>query len=125
MSKHKTLILKKSKWTCGSPLTNQNPENCLGSGLVKLLNIYGEMCCLGQFCLQIDTTLTEEDIKNKMMPSGLKKDIPLFTTENHNNTLLSKNLAKINDDVNTTVDEKITDIRKELKKAKIQLKVVD
>lgn len=88
-----------SKWRSGRFSMTQT-----GSGLTKLLNHEGYMCCLGFCALQIGYSI--EDIKNKDMPSDiLQEDLvpnPLVVEcynlfHSSGNSELSKEAMFIND----------------------------
>lgn len=110
----KTLILDESKWRCGD--YHASPENRRGEGLTLLLNQNGEMCCLGQFSLQLLPKLSEAEIRNVGTPRHTERRIPLLTRSNKEGGLVNTKLAQqamiINDDPDTTVTKKVSLLRK-------------
>jgi hypothetical protein len=125
--KNKTLILDYSKWRCGG---NNAKENKLGSGETSLLNSEGFMCCLGQWSLQLDKNLTKKEIKEHGAPSriSLTKKIPLLTKKDEGgniDTAFSNRAIHINDGYETTPDQKISALRRLMKKWKYKLKVIN
>jgi len=107
----KTLILDYSKWRCGG----RGRKNRLGRGETRLGNKEGFQCCLGQFSLQLNKSLTSKDIKDKATPALLGKVIsPLTVLINDKvtvNTTLSSNAMSINDSQKMTIEQKITALR--------------
>lgn len=110
----KKLILDYSKWRCGGGISDYN-KNALGEGLTYLLNTEGYMCCLGQFSLQIAPKLKEKDIKGRGTPAGTNTNIGCLTKIHDGsvfNSTLSDLAMNINDDPNTTPEEKIAELKK-------------
>lgn len=117
----KTLTLDKSKWRCGGKTNNS--ANKLGKGPTKLLNEEGFMCCLGQFALQLGAT--EDMIRGRAIPAHIHislEGLNVFTDyATHNpderndgcwdDTQLSCEAMKINDDIVTTVEDKISNLK--------------
>lgn len=116
MKAKKQLTLDYSKWRCGD-----NDINRLGEGKTLLLNDRGYMCCLGQFSLQFGCSKTE--IKGVSFPYGLGKRIPLLTDHSGSHTEFSRKAVSINDNLETTPEEKISLLRKLLKGKGIRLVV--
>ncbi len=110
-------VLEKSKWRCG-----QDGPNKLGEGLTFLLNDKGYMCCLGQFSLQINP---EAHLYEKCLPNSDMFVEPNDLIDEDTFSDLSVDLVKINDNIDTTVDEKIDSIRGILEKAGHTLTVKD
>lgn len=105
----KQLTLDIKTWRCGG-----EGENRLGDGKTLLLNNKGFMCCLGQFSLQLNSTLKPENILDKAEPNDLSYEIPSLTEERDErfkNTFLSTKAMEINDDVDTTSKEKIEELQ--------------
>lgn len=96
------LILDYDQWKCGG-----HSQNSLGSGLTKLLNSEGYMCCLGQFSLQFE--VTEKEILHRTNPCDINKYIPLLNEKinRSENTEFSEKAVAINDTFKTTPLEKI------------------
>lgn len=115
MDKPKKLILDYSKWRCGG-----DGENKLGDGYTELLNKYGFACCLGQFSLQLG--LYEDDILGRGEPCECNTDIPLFVEDDG---VFVMRAININDDSDTTPEEKIEDIRDLLNGKGIELEVIN
>lgn len=119
--KLKTLILKKSKWVCGDPPSNDIKGHYNGKGEPMLLNSDGFMCCLGQFCRQLNPKIRLRDLLNKGMPLNLSMPITdlnekLPDSRYYINTKLSSRAQSINDDPNTTVYMKIKKLKSLFKK---------
>lgn len=98
----KKLTLDYSKWRCGGI---DNP-NALGEGYTRMMNEQGFMCCLGQISLQLNESLTPDDIKYKAFPSSVDRDIPLLSSD-AGDTILTDEAISINDDSDTTPNQKI------------------
>lgn len=99
----KTLILKKETWRCGGDGIYRN-----GEGETALRNDQGFMCCLGQFSIQMDPDVSEQDIIDVGEPFELSNSFGLEDLVHDGmNSELSVNAININDDENTTMDEKI------------------
>jgi hypothetical protein len=128
MGKPKKLILDYSKWRCGG-----DGENKVGDGMVALLNDQGFMCCLGQWHQQYG--VSDNDLLNKGEPNELPEETDTFSFENDwnesgecieiKNTNLSERAIGINDDEETTPDEKITLLSKLLSTEGIELEVIN
>lgn len=103
-----TLILDKSKWRCGGDTAR---EDCkLGEGPTFLVNDEGFMCCLGQFSLQINRNLRETDMLGIAEPDGVHEPIENLNDDGFNSSLAC-DAIEINDDGDTTIDEKIVALR--------------
>jgi hypothetical protein len=118
----KELILDYSKWRCGD-----DGDNKVGTGTTGLLNDQGYMCCLGQWCHQLGAPLPE--LLNNGEPQGIKTTIHLFVEEElpdgkYGNALTAE-CIRINDEPETTPDEKITQLTERLAKEGITLKVIN
>lgn len=114
----KQLILDYSTWRCGGD--NDMGEKSLGTGYTALLNKEGFMCCLGQFSKQLNPEITDKELLNNGEPSEVSEEIPFLNfpvedepdEERYLNSELSDKAIKINDDAKTTIDEKITELKK-------------
>lgn len=115
MDKPKKLILDYSKWRCGG-----EGINSLGQGDTQLLNIYGDMCCLGQFGLQLG--LPEDEMYEVEEPCECKTGIDLFVDDSG---VFVMRAISINDDEETTPEEKIKEIEVLLKEKGIELEVIN
>lgn len=112
----KTLILDVKTWRCGA-----NGNNRLGKGSTSLLNNEGYMCCLGQFCKQVDAKICGSS------PCSITHIDPSFD----NNLLVQESIdsafsavaMEINDDPNTTPKQKIKKLRSLCKKYRRRLVV--
>lgn len=125
MDKPKKLTLDYSKWRCG-----EDGDNALGTGKTKLLNEDGFMCCLGIWSLQLGAP--EGDLLQKDDPSELKMLIPLFAEDGRLKfrgcrwtTHLSTECMSINDDKDTTPEEKIEQLGELLREEGIELEVIN
>jgi hypothetical protein len=128
MDKPKKLILDYFKWRCGG-----DGENKVGDGTIALLNDLGFMCCLGQWHRQMG--VSESDLLNNGEPNELSEDTPVFSFENDwnesgecieiKNTKLSDMAIGINDDEDTTPEEKINLLTKLLATEDIELEVIN
>ena len=126
----KKLVLDYSKWRAGGDL---NGPNKVGEGLTSLLNDEGYMCCLGQWICQLGAP--PEMLKGYGEPNGLRVVYPPFSIAAHyeteeytwstENSNLSINCMRINDDAHTTPEEKIALLTEELKKEGIELEVIN
>lgn len=112
------LTLDYSTWRCGG---NKNSENILGEGPTQLLNGKGYMCCLGQFSLQLDEELEPKDIITKGDPADIQKNIFGLVDMREDdwqeddyiylNSALSSNAIEINDNEETTPEQKIEKLK--------------
>lgn len=131
------LVLDYSKWRCGGDFTDA-PGNQLGEGPTMLLNEQGFMCCLGQFSLQLDTDLDEYDICNLGEPADLDQEVtllcytegdvdPAAEDDEHttHSTILSDKAIAINDDGDTTPEEKIAQLRELFGAAGYEIEVIN
>jgi hypothetical protein len=136
----KQLILDYSKWRCGD-----DGENKIGTGTTALLNDQGFMCCLGQWCHQLGAPL--EELLNLGEPQEAKTTIDLFVdVEKHNyeyfcpekgeyvteeiidgkcGNTLSGDCITVNDNAESTPDEKIDKLTELLAEKGISLKVIN
>jgi hypothetical protein len=111
----KKLILYESKWRCGAE--SSNPENRRGKGRTLLKNSFGFSCCLGQFAPQLDKEIPEVHLLDRSMPVYLGKIIPLLTEKSASarvsekyyliDTKLSIVASQINDNPDTSIEEKV------------------
>jgi hypothetical protein len=119
------LILDYSKWRSGGKGPNR-----VGKGDTLLLNDEGFMCCLGQFCKQLNPLITDDTILNRGTPGGLREDIPLLNvnigiSSFHTETVLSQEAIKINDDYNSSSEEKIEELKSLFLQHKIEIEVIN
>lgn len=120
------LILDYSKWRCGG-----TGPNVLGEGHTSLYNPQGYMCCLGQFSLQLKPELTPKEIMNQACPDDLNIDIealveptvPGLTT--YSDTSLSLRAMSINDDKDTTPQQKIEMLKELFKQEGYEIEVIN
>lgn len=115
MDKPKKLILDYSKWRCGG-----DADNKLGEGYTELLNKHGFACCLGQFGLQLG--LFEDDILGRGEPCECKTEVPLFVEDGG---VFVMRAININDDPDTTPNQKINEIAELLNEEGIELEVIN
>lgn len=112
------LVLDYSIWRCGDFGATH-----LGEGTTSLRNIEGFECCLGQFCKQIDPTLVNDFILHTGEPYQLEREITGLTVMDehggwngedieYHNSILSTEAMSINDNTETTPDEKIIELKK-------------
>lgn len=127
MNKPEKLILDYSKWRCGG-----DGPNKLGEGYTELLNKFGFMCCLGLFESQCG--IPNDQLLKKDEPMDVETVIPLFAIQRYEpdedyhgriNTKLSLEAIGINDDPETTPEEKIELLTNLLAKEGIQLEVIN
>lgn len=108
----KTIIIDFPKWRCGS---NGPAENKNGIGKTCLRDKRtSEMCCLGFGCLQLNSNVTPEMINDLATPAA----VDLFVDDlcqrinkdstTVNNSGLSMEAMRINDDETTTVQYKMS-----------------
>lgn len=121
-----TLILDVSMWKCGACASS--PNNRIGKGVTKLLNQEGYMCCLGQFYPQLDKRVKHKRMLYMNEPKDLKlESYPLtrlgkFTVEDSN---LSKSAIEINDYEYTTVQQKISLLKRLFAEYGYRIKVIN
>jgi len=130
-TKLKPLLLFEEFWRCGTEQeeTINTSETARGNGCTRLLNEQGFMCCLGQFSMQLDETITDRHLLSNVSPDSLNKLIPDLTYADHHidahtnsmrrtirNTSEVNEAIVINDDQNTTVKEKIKRLKNILSK---------
>lgn len=140
MDKPEKLILDYSKWRCG-----EDGPNKLGTGVTALLNDDGCMCCLGLWSLQLGAS--EADLLNKGEPNELDTLIPVFAEEQiykgkdfdpvtgdsipyefsdgKRTTELAMDAILINDETETTPEEKIVQLTELLANHGIALEVIN
>ena len=114
------LILDYKKWSCGNGPFWQDKapaKNRHGVGKTSLHNEKGYSCCIGQFMKQEGHTASF--LKGKGAPYDCKlhehpnKPRSTFTKKSFislDNSTLAENAMKINDDENTTIAQKITQL---------------
>jgi hypothetical protein len=115
MDKPKKLILDYSKWRCGD-----FGKHSVGFGFTQLLNNEGYMCCLGQIgrqCGMLDSELIGRGIPSKVYRSS----IPIFS---RNSAFIGQALL-INDDPDTSPEEKISALTQLLAAEGIELEVIN
>ena len=125
----KKLVLDYSKWHSGG---NAECPNKVGKGRVALLNEKGFSCCLGQWIIQLGAP--EEMLKDMGEPGELRCVYEPFNKPRAyeygeicetRNTPLTNACININDDPETTPEEKISLLTLELKKHNIELEVIN
>lgn len=107
----KTLTLNFKKWRCGR---DGGKNVAHGEGWTRLLNIQGYMCCLGQFSTQLNPKVTRDNILECSSPCSLSNPIPILSKTHFGdieNTSLSNKSIEINDDDNTSIDQKIKSLK--------------
>lgn len=93
-------VIDRSIWRCG-----QDSENKAGEGKTQMLNKEGYMCCLGQISRQLG--VSDENLLNEYKPGDVEGFEGNILVEAHfQNTELSIDAMPINDDVETTKEEK-------------------
>lgn len=121
MDKPKKLILDYSKWRCG-----EDGPNKLGTGKTGLKNPDGYYCCLGLFSLQLGAD--DGELLGKGEPNEMETLIPLFAEIgdfSKISTDLTCRLIGVNDDPDTTPEEKIEYIKENLLEEGIGLEVIN
>lgn len=116
----KILVLDYSKWRCGDYGINR-----LGEGVTQLSNDEGYQCCLGQFSLQLNKKLKEEDIFNVDTPCEMGKKVPFLTNKIKDNSQLSRDAMSINDNLSTTTEEKIQKLKALFKTKNFIIRVIN
>lgn len=111
MNKPEKLILDYSKWRCGG-----YGDNRLGKGGVQLLNKDGYSCTIGIFARYLGATI--EQLQNKVTASGCEFQIPLSFS-------LIDECIGINDDWDTTPEQKLIKLESRLQQEGIQLEVIN
>lgn len=117
-------------WRCGG---DEFGTNGLGSGETAMLNDQGYMCCLGQFAAQagvgksyllgqVDPSTVGDALRDAK--KKWRYDDSFLNGENFISHLAS-NLIHINDDDNTTPEQKIVLLRNELEAHGHTLSVID
>jgi hypothetical protein len=126
MNEVKELILDKSKWICGSPLSQTVKEgNWNGDGVTELYNKLGFMCCLGQFSKQLNKEITDLFLLGKGNPAELGMHLPPLTDDIGHPSLLTARAININDNIDTTVKEKIKLLKALFKEHGYTIKVIN
>ena len=115
MSEIRTVVIDRSKWRTGGC-----SKHATGQGDTNLQNEEGYMCCLGFVCKSHKTKT-----KGISSPGFVDRKIPLLTKKdyvwnNYEDTQLSEEAMMINDDHNTTRQEKESKLKK-LFKGKLKL----
>lgn len=121
----KILILDYSTWRSGG-----DGPNKLGKGNTALLNREGSMCCLGQFAPQLNYGIKKDCMLDQGNPADLPKKIPGLSKRDGKNdyyldTKLSTTAIGINDDANTTPQEKIILLKRLFSKNGYKIKVIN
>lgn len=118
--KRKYFTLDYKIWICGRgkktrPRVFDNKGH--GCGLTSLLNLQGYMCCLGQFEQQLG--VSKENLASKEFPSviNIKSNRKYFDpfVEEISDSVLSSKCMNINDSQDTTIAQKVYQLRQELK----------
>jgi len=126
MNKPEKLILDYSKWRCGG---DGDGINVKGKGRTSLLNEYGFSCCLGQFEQQMGVPI--DRLLHRLDPCDLHlhglnfliEELP--ETRGFVNSKLSGDCIDINDNKDTTPEEKIQQLTERLAQEGIQLEVIN
>lgn len=110
-------VIDESKWRCGM---RGKPGCRLGVGNTYLLNEKKFMCCLGQMCLQLG--VPEEKIRLNSSPTNVR-DVQIKYLKNREgyDSELSEKAMEINDDQETTVEEKKRKLRSLFKRYRHQV----
>lgn len=125
--KGKIYTLNVAKWRCGG----YSEENQLGQGFTEMVNKQGYSCCLGQFASR---KVPKKNLLEMSTPAdvahsaGTLYDTAFVSADpygHYSSTSLACTLMEINDDQETTPEEKITEIRKLLKTCGFQLRVIN
>jgi hypothetical protein len=110
----KTLVLDYSTWRCGG-----DGPNSLGRGETLLRNNENFYCCLGQITPQLNKNIEPCDLLGLSTPSLLYEKVPLLSrglnfdgARGIVETKLTSNAIGINDNIRTTVEQKIVSLRK-------------
>lgn len=122
------LILDYSRWRCGLYGNHK-----LGRGNTQLKNPEGFYCCLGLFTPQLTPSVTEEDILEMATPEGIshkiEKEVPELTERNEEfewrNTKLAVRAISINDNEETTPEEKIEALKELFAEAGHEIEVIN
>lgn len=119
-------------WICGRPLDNKHSKNnYLGVGHTELLNCQGYQCCLGQFCEQLG--ISKELLFRRMNPAsvyGLSggKSITFVKLDGLNRAycnLLAISAIEINDNMDTTISQKVIALQKLFKEHGHEIELVN
>lgn len=95
-------IIDKKRWRCGG-----DGEFRLGEGQTMLKNQANYYCCLGMIIEQINNEINILDRGNPF-ETDLEDDLLVdIDTYSNNNSLFSLEAMEINDNLETTVEEKI------------------
>lgn len=105
-------ILDVKKWRCGGDYYEKGCGR--GDTDTFLLDKKGNMCCLGQFGLQLG--LTKADIELVPEPASASVDYGIFGKCSTDIPQLTKDLIDINDNSETTITTKLKKIRSRLKR---------
>lgn len=125
----KILTLDYATWRSG-----EDGAYSIGEGMTSLLNSRGFMCCLGQWCLQLGADKT--DIVSRGEPGEVQKVIEglnIFEKMNdddeeatqYSNTSFSTQAMSINDETETTAEEKIELLTALCKEHGFELRVIN
>ena len=124
----KTLTLNFKIWKCGD---DGGKNVAHGKGETRLLNKEGYMCCLGQFATQLNPQVKRCDMLGRCNPSNVSKVIPVLSkkigmaTWNIDDTKLTNSAIEINDDMNTSIKEKIKKLKSLFRKKGYKIKVTN
>jgi hypothetical protein len=139
MDKPKKLILDYSTWRSG-----ENGKHAVGEGRTELRNREGFCCCIGQWSIQCGAD--PEELVGHGEPNEIKTLIPLFAEEEgrdieewdelidgpksnvyaeRHTTPLAWEAITINDDPDTTPDNKIIELKELLERNGIELEVIN
>lgn len=115
LKKRKYFTLDYLKWKCGHGSSCKHSKH--GKGQTLLENCFGFQCCLGQFYCQLGA----KDIDGISTPvaygkiDGSKYQNPFISEISEENTDLSNDCIKINDDLLTTIATKVNLLKERLK----------
>lgn len=124
MNKNKTLIIDMSKWRSGEK--SMEPT---GKGCTALCNDRGYKCCLGFYCEQLGGCTTKE-ILMYYNPAELYKPVKLLTYIKGKmgfleNTKFCEEAMDINDDEDSTLEERKANLKKLFARKGIEVKFIN
>lgn len=111
-SSPKVLVLDYKKWFCGGG--KRNVGRGLGEGDVALLNQEGYMCCLGQFHQQCG--ISNDKLLYCSLPEEFNSDFHTISSDGFVDSAVN-----INDNVLTTILEKVKKLKSLCKKYRKEL----
>ena len=100
-----TVTIDRAKWRTG-----RNGPNKTGTGITNLLNGEGCLCCLGFTIIQTSPDTPPEALLGNKSPRDLEMELPglVYTLADDwiSNTVLARRAISINDDPDTTPQQK-------------------